>query len=176
MGLLTQITQTAYVAIGASIIDAIKAEIALMVSNQQFVVRPTAIVLNSVLGDFIDREAKAGHIELGTAEVTAGVKVSTIQTQAGPIPLIPEAFVPTDTTSKYGFTAPAGGTKNYYAVIVTEDMIEIPVVSGKEFNPNPRLFQLGLIGNLAGQFVAVKFDTLIAKGPSYAHAVVCVNR
>ncbi len=176
VGLLAQIVTQSVCAPGVSIIDTLKAEVATLAANKQFVVKPTAIVINQLLGDYIDCEAKAAHIELGTMEITAGVVVKAIATQAGLIPLIPEAYVPTDSTGKYGFSAPPAGNQNYYAVIVMEPMLEIPVVSGKEYNPNPRLFQLGLTGNLAGQFVAVKFDTLIAKGATYAHAVVAVQR
>ncbi len=176
MGLLGQITLQSVCAPGVSIIDTIKAQVASMAANQQYVVKPSAVVVNQLLGDYIDREAKASHIELATMEIVAGVTVKAIATQAGLIPIIPETYVPTDTASKYGFSAPPAGNKNYYAVIVMESELEIPVVSGKEFNPNPRLFQLGLTGNLAGQFVAVKFDALIAKGASYAHVVVAVQR
>lgn len=176
MGLLGQITQQAVCAPGVSIIDTLKGEVAAIVANPQYKVKPTAFVINPLLGDLIDREAKASKIELNSVEVVAGVTVKALSTQAGVLPLIPEAYVPTDSTGKYGFSNPPAGTKNYYALIVTEPMLEIPVVSGKEFNPNPRLFQLGLTGNLAGQFVAVKFDCVIAKGASYAHAVVAVQR
>lgn len=175
VGGLTQITLQAVIAPGASIIDGLKSEIAVMKANQQFVVRPTAIYLNPVLADAIDKEAKAQHFQLDTTEVVAGVSVSALSTQAGKMPLIGDEYMPTDTTGKYGFSAPPAGNKNYYAVIVMEKEVEIPVISGKEHNPNPRLFQLGLIGNLAGQFVAVKFDALIFKGASYAHAVVAVQ-
>lgn len=175
-GALTQITQQAVIAPGASIIDGLKSMVAIMVSNQGFAVKPTAIYLNGVLGDYIDREAKAAHIELKTMNVHAGVMVEAINTQAGALPLIPDAWMPTDTASKYGFSSPPAGNKNYYAVIVMESEIEMPYISGASSNPLPRLFQLGLVGNLAGQYVGVKFDTLIVKGPSYAHAVVAVQR
>ena len=38
------------------------------------------------------------------------------------------------------------------------------------------LFQLGLTGNLSGQYVGIKFDAVLAKGASYNHSVVCVQR
>ncbi|EPS1221688.1 hypothetical protein ACVBR5_000919 [Burkholderia cenocepacia] len=176
MGGLAQITQTATVAPGASIIDAIKAQVAAMVANVTYVVRPTAVYLNPVLADYIDQEAKASRITLDSVEVTAGVTVSAISTQAGKLPLIGDPFMPADTAAKYGFSAPPAGNKNYYAVIMSEKDVEIPVISGREFNKNPRLFQLGLTGNLAGQFVGVKFDAVIFKGAGYAHTVLAVQR
>jgi hypothetical protein len=174
-GLLTQITQQATIAPGASIIDGLKAQVATMVANQNYVVKPTGIYLNPILGDYIDREAKATKIDLGN-EVVGGVKVNTLMTQAGPLPLIGSPFVPSDTTSKYGFGAPPAGNKNYYASIVMENMLEMPYVGGADQNPNPRIFQLGLLGGLQGQYVVIKFDSAIAKGPSYAHSVVAVQR
>ncbi|AJX60658.1 hypothetical protein AQ938_06945 [Burkholderia pseudomallei] len=176
MGGLAQITQTATVAPGASIIDALKAQVAAMVANVTYVVRPTAVYLNPVLADYIDQEAKASRITLDSMEVTAGVTVTAISTQAGKLPLIGDPFMPADTAAKYGFSAPPAGNKNYYAVIMSEKDVEIPVISGREFNKNPRLFQLGLTGNLAGQFVGVKFDAVIFKGASYAHTVLAVQR
>lgn len=174
MGLLRQITNTSQVAIGASIIDALKQKVAVMMGNTTFKVRPTAIYLNPILGDFIDREAKAGSIKL-TEVVVAGVTVNALETQAGRLPLIPEAYLPATTDNSFGFTTPGSGNSNYFAVIVTEPWIEMPYV-----NPNggdmPQLFQLGLLAGLQKQFVGVWFNTVLAKGPSYAHAVVAVTR
>lgn len=176
MGLLKQITTQSTIALGASIIDGIKAQVATMVANQTYVIRPTAIYLNPQLADFIDREAKGQKIDMDRMEVVGGVQVNAIMTQAGLLPLIPEPFVPATTDTSYGFTAPTGGTSNYFAVIVTENLIEMPYVHGGDGNPNPRLFQLGLVSNLQGQFVAVHFNAIIAKLAGTAHAVVCVNR
>lgn len=181
MGALAQITgsggtyASGTIALGASIIDGIKTQIADLVSQVGYVVRPSGIAMNPLLLDAIEKEAKASHIELGTVAITAGVTVKALSTQAGVIPLIPDPYMPTDSTGKYGFSTPSTGN-NYYAVIMDEAMVEIPVISGKEYNPNPRLFQLGLTGNLAGQFVAVKFDALIFRGAAYAHSVLAVNR
>jgi hypothetical protein len=175
VGLLTQITQQATIAPGASIIDGLKAQVATMYANTGFVVRPSAIYLNPVLGNYIDAEAKAAKIELREM-VVAGVVVNAIATQAGVIPLIGDPFVPVDTASKYGFAAPPAGNKNYYAVIVQEDMWACYYIGGETGNSQPRIFQLGLVSDLAQKYVAVKFDTIVARGASYAHSVACVNR
>lgn len=177
VGLLEQITLQATIPVGSSIIDGLKTMVAEMVAdtahNATFKPKPTGIFLNPLLIDKIEKEAKASHIELKTVNVTVGVSVKAIATQAGDLPLIPEAYMPTDTTGKYGFSNPPNGYSNYYAVIATEDMIEIPYI-GKGTDGKPRIFQLGLTGNLAGQFVGVQFDAVIAKGYSYAHATVAV--
>lgn len=178
MGGLAQITQEFTVTSGSSIIDGLKTAVATMVANINYVVRPTAMFLNPLLGDLIDQEAKASRITLSEMEVVAGVTVSALSTQVGKLPLVGDPFMPTcpASTAQFGFGATPAGLKGYYAVITMESQIEIPVVSGKDFNPNPRLFQLGLTSNLAGQFVGLKFDSVIFKGPSYAHAVVQVIR
>jgi hypothetical protein len=178
MGGLSQITQQFTIAQGASIIDGLKTAVATMVANATYAVRPTAIYLNPLLADLIDQEAKAARITLDSVEVVAGVTVSAISTQVGKLPLVGDPFMPTTAaaTAAYGFAATPAGIKGYYAEIIMESEVEIPYISGKEDNPNPRLFQLGLVGNLSGQFVGVKFDTAIFKGASYAHSTVQVLR
>lgn len=176
VGLLTQIQTATTVLPGASIVDALKAEVAALVASTNYDIRVSAIYVNPILGDYIDRECKSMAIEMGEKEIVAGVKVKTLMTQAGPLPLIPEKWLPSSSIAAYGFSAPPSGNKNYFAVIVTESLIEMPYISGSDDNPNPRVFQLGLLAGLQGQYVAVKFDCVIAKGAGYAHAVVCVNR
>lgn len=175
-GFLTQITLTATIAPGASIIDGLKSQVASMAGNSLFVVKPSALYVNPILGDYLDREAKAAQITFGSTEVLAGVKVKTLSTQVGDLPIIGDAYIPSASGSAYGFPAAPAGNKNYFAVILSEKDCEIPYISGVEDNPNPRLFQLGLTGNLSGQYVGIKFDTVLAKGASYNHAIVCVQR
>jgi hypothetical protein len=171
---------TATVGAGASIIDALKSEVAALMASTTYKVKPSAIALNPLLIDMIEQEAKASHIEFGNVEIVAGVTVRALATQAGLLPLIPDPWMPTDATARFGFAAPptVNGvqTKNYYAVIMSEKEVEIPVVSGKTYDPKPRLFQLGLTGPLNGQFVGVMFDALVFKGAAYAFAMVAVNR
>ena len=176
MGLLNQITQTSSIAVGASIVDGLKSAVAGMLARTDYDVRPSAIYVNPVLGDYLDREAKAMRIELGDMDISAGVKVKTLVTQAGPLPLITDRWLPSSTGAAFGFSAPTAGNKNYYAVIITEKAIEMPFIHGGDGNPKPRVFQLGLLSGLQGQYVAVHFNTVIAKGPSYSHMVVAVTR
>ncbi len=173
VGALEQITQQATIPYGSSIIDGLKTMVATMMANKIFKPKPTAIALNPLLIDKIEKEAKASHIELRTKEIVAGVTVKYLATQAGELPLIPDPYMPTDSTGKYGFSNPGSGFNNYYAAILTMPLVEIAYI-GKGTNGQPRIFQLGLTGNLAGQFVGVQFDALIVKGYSYAHAVVAV--
>lgn len=175
VGLLTQITLQFTVAPGASMVDGVKYAVAQMMANTTFKPRPTALYMNPVLGHYFDTEAKAANITMGT-QVVAGITVKNIETQAGALPMVADAYLPSSIVASYGFAAPPTGFKNYFAVIVTEKLIERPYISGASQNPNPQLYRLGLQSALSGQYVAVMFDAIIAKGPSYAHAIVAVQR
>ncbi|HZR57142.1 MAG TPA: hypothetical protein VFA74_09745 [Terriglobales bacterium] len=157
---------TTTIATTASIVDGIKGVVAQMVANTSFQVRPTAIYANPVLLDLIDREMKAEfNVILNTTEITAGLSVKMLSTQAGDLPLIPEWSL--------GYTGtPGSGTAVLPCYIVTEDLIEYHWLT----DANPRVFQLGLLGNLATQMVVVKFGSVVVKGASYAHYEVKVNR
>jgi hypothetical protein len=151
---------------GDSIVDELKAVIAQMVANSSYEARPTAIYANPVLLDLIDREMKTQfNVVLSTAEISGGLRVKTLSTQAGELPLIPEWSL------SYTGT-PGSGTAVLPAYIVSEDMIEYHWLT----DPNPRVFQLGLTGSLARQMVVVKFGAIVVKGAAYAHYKVNVER
>jgi hypothetical protein len=157
---------TATISTGDSIVDGLKTTIAQMVANSSFAVRPTAIYANPVLLDLIDRELKSEfNVVLNTKEITGGATVKMLSTQAGDIPLIPEW------TLSYTGT-PGSGSAVLPAYIVTEDMIEYHWLS----DSNPRVFQLGVPGSLASQYVVVKFGGVVVKGAGYAHYQVLVDR
>ena len=157
--------QTVSIATTASIVDGLKAQIAQMVSSSSYAVRPTAIYANPVLLDLIDREMKTEfNVVLNTKEV-GGFTVKMLSTQAGELPLIP------DWALSYTGT-PGSGNAVLPAYIVTEDLIEYHWLS----DPSPRVFQLGVPGSLASQYVAVKFGGVVVKGAGYAHAQVLVDR
>jgi hypothetical protein len=157
---------TTTIGTSASIVDGLKSTIAQMVAGASFAVRPTAIYANPVLLDLIDREMKTDfNVVLTTREIEAGFTVKTLSTQAGDLPLIP------DWSLSYTGT-PGSGTAVLPAYIVTESMIEYHWLS----DPNPRVFQLGVPGSLASQYVVVKFGAPVVKGANYAHYQVLVDR
>jgi len=149
-----------------SIVDGLKETIAQMVASSSYEVRPTAIYSNPILLDLIDRELKDDfNVVLSTSEIAGGIRVKTLSTQAGELPLIPEWAL--------GYTGtPGSGTAVLPAYIVSEDMIEYHWLT----DPNPRVFQLGLSGSLAQQHVVVKFGGVVVKGANYAHYKVNVER
>src|SRR5690348_14826993 len=73
MGLLNQITQTSTIAPGYSIVDGLKSAVAAMVARTDFDINPTAIYVNPVLADYIDREVKAQHIETTEVKVAGEI-------------------------------------------------------------------------------------------------------
>src|SRR6202142_3054373 len=78
---------TTTIAANASIVDGLKSTIAAMVSNSSFEVRPTAIYASPVLLDLIDREMKAEfNVVMSTSQITGGLSVKTLSTQAGDLP------------------------------------------------------------------------------------------
>jgi hypothetical protein len=149
-----------------SIVDGLKSSVAQMVSSTSYGVRPTAIYANPVLLDLIDREMKTEfNVVLSTKEITSGFTVKMLSTQAGDLPLIPDWTLPYTGT-------PGSGSAVLPAYIVTEDLIEYHWLS----DPNPRIFQLGMPGSLASQYVVVKFGGVVVKGANYAHYQVLVDR
>jgi hypothetical protein len=177
VGLLTQITTQFVITPGASLIDGIKSQVAALYAQTVYKVKPSGIYMNPITIDLLDREAKAQHIELKTMGVTAGITVKSIATVAGDLPLIPDVWLtPSTGAPGFGFSTPPAGNRSHWCVIVTEDEIEMPTVHGGDGNMNPRIFQLGLLANLTGQYVGVHFNAVIAKGFAYAHAVGQIQR
>ena len=150
---------------GSSIVNGLKTAVAEMVANTGFYVRPTAIYANPMLLDLIDQEMKAEfNVVLNTDNITGGIRVKTLSTQAGELPLIPDWSL--------GYTGTIGsGSAVLPAYIVTEDLIEYHWLG----DPTPRIFQLGLPSSMAYQYVAVKFGAPVVKGANFAHYQVLVT-
>ena len=138
-----------------------------MVANTNFAVRPTAIYANPVLLDLIDREMKTEfNVVLnsrgdqrrlhGEDAVDAGRRAAA------------DSGVGAELHRHAGF----GHAQSLPAYIVTEDLIEYHWLG----DPTPRIFQLGVPGSLASQYVVVKFGGVVVKGANYAHAQVTVQR
>jgi len=142
----------------ASLVDAVKTGMAAMAARTDFEVRPSAFYSNPLFLDLFDKEAKSLQLYYNQVEILPGVVVEGIPTQLGILPLIGDPAV-----TVFGTT-----TKTYTGFIVSEDMIEYHYLT----DPLPRVFQLGLLANLAAQYVVVKFGAPVAKGAGYAHQVI----
>lgn len=152
------------IATAASLVDGFKTSVAQMITRQDYEVRPSAIYMNPLLADLFDQEAKTVQLYFNEVEVVPGVIVKALPTQAGVLPLVPDAGL--------GTIAGSGGTTQYAGFILSEEFVEYHWLT----SPVPRVFQLGLVGNLAGQFVVLKFGAVVVKGPGYAHRLVATNR
>jgi len=148
-----------------SIVNGLKTAVATMCASTGFYVRPTAIYANPMLLDLIDQEMKAEfNVVLNTDNITGGIRVKMLSTQAGDLPLIPDWSL--------GYTGTIGsGSASLPAYIVTEDLIEYHWLG----DPTPRIFQLGLPNSMSYQYVAVKFGAPVVKGAGFAHCQVTVT-
>jgi len=152
------------IASNGSLVDGYKTAVAQMVTRQDYEVRPSAIYGNPLLMDLFDQEAKTVQLYFNEVEVIPGVIVKALPTQAGVLPLVPDAGL--------GTIPAMGGTTQYVGFVLMEEFVEYHWLT----SPVPRVFQLGLVGNLAGQFVVLKFGGLVVKGPGYAHRMVVTSR
>lgn len=155
---------TLVVAATGSLVDAVKLQVATLANRTDYEVRPSAFYSNPLSLNLFDKEAKALQLYFNTVEILPGVVVQAIPTQMGVIPLIGDASI---TAFSQG-----GGVYTYTGFIVSEDMVEYHYLT----DPLPRVFQLGLLGNLAAQYVVVKFGAVIVKGATYAHTAIQFTR
>lgn len=147
-----------------SMVDAVKRIVALMASRKDFEVRPSAFYTNPLLLDLFDKEAKALQLYYNQVEILPGVIVEAIPTQMGILPLIGDPAID---------VFPGGGALSIYTgFVISEDMVEYHYLT----DPLPRTFQLGLLGNLAAQYVVVKFGGVVVKGALYAHSYLTTTR
>jgi hypothetical protein len=152
-----------------SLVDGIKHQVAIMVANQVYEVRPSAFYGNPLFLDLIDKEAKQFQLYFNKAEILPGVVVQAIPTQMGVLPLISDSAITVFAPSG-SYAGAANST--YTGFIMSEDLVEYHWLT----NPLPRIFQLGLVGNLASQYTVIKFGAVVAKGPGYAHSYVQTTR
>ncbi len=167
-GLLKLITKTGAITKAASIVDGLRTEVAKMVANRAFRVKPTAIYIDPIALDELEKEVKnhattMKNVLAREVEVVPGLVVPALSTAAGILPLVPENQ----------FTAtPSGADTLYRAAIVTENLIEYHYVTTSK----PRVFKLGTTENLAGVYVIVKFGAPTVRGAGIAHEIVNITR
>ena len=147
------------VAASGSLVNAVKTQVAQMASRTDFEVKPSALYMNPMFGDLFDQEAKSVQLYFNEVEVIPGVIVKALPTQIGLLPLIPDPAI---------VNLPSGGLTQYTGFIISEEFVEYHYLT----SPVPRVFQLGLVGNLAAQFVVLKFGAPVAKGAGYCHGYI----
>ncbi len=155
------------IASSGSLVDGLKQQVATMVVRTDFEARPTAFYTNPLLLNLFDKEAKSFQLYYNQVEILPGVIVEAIPTQAGIIPLVGDPSI----TVFSGNGIPAGQS-TYTGFLLTEEMVEYHYLT----DPLPRVFQLGLLGNLAAQYVVVKFGGVIVKGAPYSTSCIITTR
>lgn len=150
-------------AAGATLVDAFKLQVATMASRTDYEVRPSAFYAAPLFLDLFDKEAKAMQLYYNQVEILPGVVVEAIPTQAGIVPLIGDPAIT---------VWPYGASKIYTGFFLSEDLVEYHYLT----DPLPRVFQLGLLGNLAAQYVVVKFGGVVLKGANYGSAIMTATR
>jgi len=173
-GLLTQITNTVNVAnpwtIGCNpettviqyITDAIRTKVAAQKSSLVWASFPTALYANPLTIDYINQSetARVGNfrpLNEGTMVIENGFEVDSVRTMAGKLPLIPDPYIPVTLDS-------GTGKYKHTIVAVNERLIERHYIK----SPVPQVFKMSLTTNLMDNYVAVMFDTIIAKGAGTA--------
>ena len=152
------------VAASGSLINAIKTKVAQIANRQDYETKPSAFYQPPLLGDLIDQEAKTFQLYFNQVEILPGVVVQGLPTQMGILPFVNDPSIT---------IWPSAGTTNIYTgFILSEEMIQYHYLT----DPLPRVFQLGLLGSLAAQYVIVKFGGVVVKGAPYAHSWITTTR
>lgn len=176
VGLVNQITKTQTIGSAASILDSLRTQVANMVNDPLFAVRPTAIYMNPIALDYLEQEVKNAnnairYIGTDVANVGAGLSVFGIHTAAGLLPVIPEPFLTMDQTIP-NIAAASAGLHNYPFLIVSESLLEYHYIGSAD----PRVYQLGTLSNLNESYVGIMFGGVVAKLAANAHTVGVIQR
>ena len=164
VGLLNQITQTGTINAGVKITTAIRSEVARLAARTDYDVKPSVIVVNPMTLDLIEQEEAADNNTRKIYEVEAvpGIKVQGIMTCMGILPIIADPFLPLDTTTT------SGSTIHKIAILSENLLVRFYVGS-----PNVRVFEFGYSDyGLAKKYMALQYDTIVAKGAGYAHTIL----
>lgn len=148
-----------------SLVDQFKHQVSMMAARQDYEVRPDAFYANPLFLDLFDKEAKQFQLYFNKVQILPGVIVNGIPTQVGIIPLIGD---PAITVPNYN----SATANQYTGFFIMEKFCEFHWLT----NPLPRVFQLGLLGNLAAQYVIVKFGAVVVKAAGYAHSAFTTTR
>jgi len=168
-GLLNQITLTGSIATGTRITQGIKTQVASMMAVKGYDVKPTAVYCNPLTLDAIEAEENTAtdKTKFYDVEIVAGTKVMGIMTAAGILPIITDPYL--DLNGTVG----SPGKFDHKLAILSEGLLERHYVGADV----PRLYQMGTVADLAQKFVAIQFDTVIAKGVAAgAHAILTASR
>ena len=171
VGLLTQLTQTAAIADGVKIVDAIRTEVARLAAQVEYDVKPSLIVVNPLTYDLIEQEeqARSNTNKTYDVEVVGGIKVRGVVTCMGILPIVPEPYLPIEANKGEGENAEKVVSNTHKIVILSENLITRYYVG----SPVPRIFAFGIQDqSLNEKYMALQYDCVVAKAADYAHTVL----
>lgn len=151
--LLTQVTNKGTIAKDARLVKGIMANVATLMNNAKYNASPTAIYMNPLDVEKLNEQEmdERDKIKIYDTEVVEGLRVPSIMTAAGILPIVADRYCP----------------QNKIAIL-NEKLIERQYVA----SATPRIYQLGTEKDLATRFIAVLFDTFIVRGGNYGHMIV----
>lgn len=153
---LTQVKKKGTIAKGARIVLGIIQNVAELMYNKKYAVRPTAIYMNPLDKALLDEQEmlEKDKLKTFTMEVIPGIETPAIMTAAGILPIICDIYCPVGKI-----------------LIADEKQFERRYVASAA----PRVYQLGTEKDLATRFIAVLFDTFIVKAAEYGHKVITIE-
>lgn len=151
----TQITNKGTIAAGTRLVKGIIENVAKLMYNKQYAVKPTAIYMNPLMKAKLDAQEmdEKDKVKTYDVEVLPGIKIDGIMTAAGILPIITDIYCPEDKI-----------------FVLDENLLERQYVTSDV----PRMYQLGTEKDLATRYIAILFDTFIVRGGSYGHMVIDV--
>ncbi len=153
---LTQVKKTGVIAKGARLTKGIIQNVAQLMYNKQYAVRPTAIYMNPLDKALLDEQEmdEKDKLKIFQLEVIPGIKVDAIMTAAGILPIVTDIYCPVG------------------KILVTdESQLERRYIA----SATPRIYQLGTQKDLCQRFIAILFDTFIVKAGDYGHMVITIE-
>lgn len=168
MGLLTAITNTGTIASG-TIADAIKSQIAIMAARTDVTAFPTAVYMNPLTKDLMDKEenAKTDKMKYYDVEVVPGTVVTGIMTAIGILPIITDNRIPVNANA----TTPT--SKDHKIVLLNENMVVRHFLQGRDVSySDPVVFKLGTTDSLVTDYQMVMFDNVVVNYPDKAHCIL----
>lgn len=150
-GFTNQLAGVVGIGAGSNISDGIKtACINWLVANKKFLQMPNEIHMHPVTIGQINEQEKGLERHVDKLEIVPGVVVTAIVTVFGLLPLIPNFNCPEVDL--------AGTLDAYEAYIVSSGMLELRYVT----SAIPRVFQLGLLNDMATKHTVVLFAAPVA--------------
>lgn len=168
MGLLTAITATGSITSG-TIAQAIKSQVATMAARVDITSFPTAVYMNPMTKDLMDKEENAltDKQKYYDVEVVPGTVVTGVMTCIGILPIITDNRIPV-------LKDLVETTKDCHKIVLlNENMVVRHYLQGRDVSyADPVVFKLGQAADLVTQYQMVMFDNVVVEYPDKAHCIL----